>query len=152
KREFENSEDTENVDFGVKKFKELLQDGKLELRACREKNIHAKVYITRYNEDMPIYGSVITGSSNFTENGLNAQYEFNVELKDTPDVKYDLERFEELWEKAIPISDDYIDAIETKTWLNEKITPYEIYLKFLYEYFYDEINIENIFTKDDLPD
>ena len=152
KREFENSEDTENVDFGVKKFKELLQDGKLELRACREKNIHAKVYITRYNEDMPIYGSVITGSSNFTENGLNAQYEFNVELKDTPDVKYALERFEELWEKAIPISDDYIDAIETKTWLNEKITPYEIYLKFLYEYFYDEINIENIFTKDDLPD
>ena len=152
KREFENSEDTENVDFGIKKFKELLQAGKLELRACREKNIHAKVYITRYNEDMPIYGSVITGSSNFTENGLNAQYEFNVELKDTPDVKYALERFEELWEKAIPISDDYIDAIETKTWLNEKITPYEIYLKFLYEYFYDEINIENIFTKDDLPD
>lgn len=40
---------------------------------------------------MPIFGSVVTGSNNFTENGLNAQYEFNVELKDTPDVKYALE-------------------------------------------------------------
>ncbi len=152
KKEFENSEDTEDVAVGVSKFRELLASGKIEMKACREQNIHAKVYITRYNEDIPILGSVVTGSSNFTENGLNGQYEFNVELRDDDDVEFALEKFEELWETAVPITEEYIDAIETKTWLNESVTPYEIYLKFLYEYFYDEINVENVFNADDLPD
>lgn len=151
KIEFEESEDTENIAVGVSKFKELLLNGKIEMKACREQNIHAKVYITRY-KNMPIYGSVVTGSSNFTENGLNAQYEFNVELRDDDDVEFALEKFEELWENAVPINEEYIDAIETKTWLNETVTPYEIYLKFLYEYFYDEINVEKIFDEKDLPD
>ena len=130
----------------------MLANGKFEMRACRGK-IHAKVYITRYDEEQfGLFGTVVTGSSNFTENGLNAQYEFNVELKDDPDVEEALQRFEKLWDVSVPISQDYIEAIETKTWLNKKITPYEIYLKFLYEYFYDEINTENMFDKDDLPD
>lgn len=149
-KEFEESEDSENVVLSVNKFRELLASGKIEMKACRDRNIHAKVYITRYGEDMPLFGSVITGSSNFTENGLNAQYEFNVELKDTPDVKYALEKFEELWEQAVPISDDYVTAIDNDTWLNQNITPYELYLKCLYEYFYERINLEVI--KPDLPE
>ena len=152
-KEFENSEDTEEVARGVNKFREMLANGKIEMRACRDKNIHAKVYITRYDEDkFGLYGTVVTGSSNFTENGLNAQYEFNVELKDDPDVEEALERFEKLWAVSVPISEDYINALETRTWLNDKITPYEIYLKLLYEYFYDEINTEDVFSADDLPD
>ena len=153
KIEFENSQDTSDVVKGVNKFKELLASGKLEMKACREQNIHAKVYITRYDEEKyGWYGSVVTGSSNFTENGLNAQYEFNVELKDDEDVDFALEKFEALWKNAVPISEDYINALETGTWLNDNITPYEIYLKFLYEYFYDEINTEQIFDANDLPD
>ncbi len=153
KIEFENSEDTSDVVKGVNKFKELLTSGKLEMKACRGQNIHAKVYITRYNEDdMPFFGTVVTGSSNFTENGLNSQYEFNVELKDDEDVEFALEKFEELWRSAVPITEDYITALETKTWMNDTITPYEIYLKFLYEYFYDEINTEQIFDINDLPE
>ncbi len=119
KKEFENSEDTEDTAVGANKFRELLASGKIEMKACREQNIHAKVYITRYNKEVPILGSVVTGSSNFTENGLNSQYEFNVELRDDDDVEYALEKFEELWETAVPITEEYIDAIETKTWLNE---------------------------------
>ncbi|MCD7779740.1 MAG: SNF2-related protein, partial [Candidatus Gastranaerophilales bacterium] len=149
-KEFAASDDTAQVDEGVLKFKEMLLAGKIEIKACRDKNIHAKVYITRYHEGALIDGSVITGSSNFTENGLNVQYEFNVELKDPPDVKFALEKFEELWADAVPVSDDYIDAIENRTWLNDTITPYEMYLKFLYEYFCERINVENI--KPDLPD
>ena len=149
-REFENSEDIVDVHIGVAKFKELLLSGKIEMRACRDRNTHAKVYITRYDEDMPLYGSVITGSSNFSENGLGKQFEFNVELKDTPDVKYALEVFENLWNNSIPISNEYVEAIENKTWLNDSITPYEMYVKMLYEYFKERINIENI--KPDLPD
>ena len=127
----------------------MLAAGKIEMRACREKNVHAKVYITRYGEYSPFFGSVITGSSNFTENGLNAQHEFNVELKDTPDVKFALEKFEEMWKDGIDITEEYINAIDNKTWLNDSITPYQMYLKCLYEYFYGRINLEEI--KPDLP-
>lgn len=63
-----------------------------------------------------------------------------------------MEKFEELWRSAVPITEDYITALETKTWMNDTITPYEIYLKFLYEYFYDEINTEQIFDINDLPE
>lgn len=151
-KEFEDSEDTEEIAKGVYKFREMLANGKVEMRACREK-IHAKVYITRYDEEQfGILGTVVTGSSNFTENGLNAQYEFNVELKDDPDVEEALERFEKLWDVSVPISQDYINALETKTWLNDSISPYEIYLKLLYEYFYEEINTEDIFDPKELPD
>ena len=62
-----------------------------------------------------MFGSVITGSSNFSEAGLVNNLEFNVELKDTPDVKFALDRFEKLWEKAVDIRETYIDAVEKKT-------------------------------------
>jgi len=43
-------------------------------------------------------------------------------------------------EDAVDISKDYIETVNTKTWLNDIITPYELYLKFLYEYFKEKIN------------
>ena len=45
-------------------------------------------------------GSVITGSSNFTESGLQGNIEFNVELKDDSDYDFALDRFNELWEEG----------------------------------------------------
>ena len=75
---------------------------KLELRMYTEQPIHAKVYIMRKNPELcDYYGSVITGSSNFSYSGLVNNLEFNVELKDSADVKFALERFEELWAKAV---------------------------------------------------
>ena len=49
------------------------------------------------------FGSVITGSSNFSEAGLINNLEFNVELKDYPDVKFALDKFEELWKNSTDI-------------------------------------------------
>lgn len=140
--EMEVTEDTYEVEVAAGKFIEFIQSGKLELRAHPSRNIHAKVYITRFNADDRDFGRVVTGSSNFSENGLVAQREFNVELKDKVDVEYALERFEELWVEGVDISEEYIDTIRNKTWLNDKITPYQIYLKFLYEYFKEDINAD----------
>jgi HKD family nuclease len=52
--------------------------------------LHAKVYISRYFKDDRDFGNVITGSSNFSESGLVANYEFNVQLKNSNDVIYAL--------------------------------------------------------------
>ena len=116
----------------------------MEFRAYPTKNIHAKVYITRYKGDVAeiIKGSVITGSSNFSESGLVANREFNVELKNPSDLDFALGQFEELWSQSVDVSQDTIDAITKKTWLTDEISPYELYLKMLYEYFSEDINLD----------
>jgi superfamily II DNA/RNA helicase len=153
--EFNQSETTSEIEQGVLTFIEWLKQGKLEIRMYVEAPIHAKVYIMRKDmEKVPdTFGSVITGSSNFSEAGLMNNLEFNVELKDSRDVEFALEKFEELWDKGVPISEDYIEAVEKKTWLRNDITPYEIYLKTLYEFFKEEINSDKDLLADNLlPD
>ena len=141
-KEFELSDDKKEVEEWVLKFIEFIESWKLELRVYPKSDIHAKVYIIRKNEEKSpdYYWSVITGSSNFSMNGLQNNLEFNVELKDTPDVKFALDSFEELWIDWVDISREYVGTVKTKTWLNSDITPYDLYLKFLYEYFNIRIN------------
>lgn len=142
--EFNHCDDTSEIEKGVSVFIDWLRSGKIEMRMYTEAPIHAKIYIMRKDpaKDTEHYGSVITGSSNFSMAGLVNNLEFNVELKDSRDVQFALDKFEELWAKGVDIKESYIDTIETKTWLRDDITPYEIYLKTLYEYFKEEINAD----------
>ena len=142
-KEFEISDDSEEVEQGVRMFIDWLKSGKLEMRLYTEAPIHAKVYIMRKDpEKVPdTFGSVITGSSNFSAEGLLNNLEFIVELKDAVDVQFALDKFEELWEKSVDIRESYIEAVENRTWLRNDITPYELYLKTLYEFFKDFLNI-----------
>ncbi len=41
------------------------------------------------------------------------------------------------------VSGDFIDAVQRKTWLNDSITPYELYLKLIYEYLQEDINLQD---------
>ncbi len=111
----DGSEDTYEVEEAVRKFVEFLISGRLELRAYPSRDLHAKVYISRFGPQDRDYGRVVTGSSNFSENGLVAQREFNVELKDRPDVAFALEKFEVLWAEGVDLSDAYVDTLNTKT-------------------------------------
>lgn len=150
--DLERSEDSYRVEEGVKKFIEWLQSGKLEIRLYPHAPIHAKVYIMRKDlEKVPDqFGSVITGSSNFSQAGLLNNLEFNVELKDSRDVEFALERFESLWLEGIDISQEYVETIHDETWIRDDITPYELYLKTLYEYFKEEINEDKNDRWDDM--
>lgn len=139
-KEFEKSEDTESIENGVNKFISLLKDGKLEIRIYTKQPIHAKIYIMRDFKDSADFGRVITGSSNFSQSGLVNNLEFNVELKNSADVQFALDKFEELWQESVEINQECVDTIENKTWIKSDITPYEMYVKFLYEYFKEEIN------------
>lgn len=140
--ELQKSEDSYRVETGIKTFIKWLKSGKMEMRIYPEAPIHAKVYIMRKDmEKAPDqYGAVITGSSNFSQAGLANNLEFNVELKDSRDVDFALNQFEELWAHSIDITDEYISTITDKTWIRDDITPYELFLKSLYEYFKEEIN------------
>lgn len=141
--EFSNSDD-DNLDMenGVIKFCEWIKSGKLKIRMCYEKNVHAKLYIVRKNPRIvpDQFGNLITGSSNFTFNGLDKNIEFNVELKDQNNVLYALNFFEELWNESIEITNDILNTINNDTWMSKNITPYELFLKMLFVYFEEEID------------
>ena len=150
--EISNSDDSYNVDISVNKFIEYIKSGKLEIKAHPSSSIHAKVYISRFNPEDRDFGRVITGSSNFSESGLNSQYEFNVELKNKADVRYALNHFEKLWNEAVDLSETYVETIKHKTHLTDEITPYELYLKFIYEYFKERLEVKSETQSVSLPD
>jgi hypothetical protein len=85
-------------------------------------------------------GRVITGSSNFSQSGLLDNLEFNVELKNRSDYDFAIAKFNELWERSVEVSRIYVDTIKKKSPYAE-FTPYELYLKFLYEYFKGQLNL-----------
>jgi len=157
----ESTEPDRNLEVGLMKFIEFLktecanfeadkQSGgngkKLEIRAFPSKNIHAKVYVGRFAPDDRDYGFVITGSSNFSYSGMVANREFNVELRQRRDVEFAQAQFEELWTQSVDVSLDFVDAVQKKTWLNDQITPYELYLKLVYEYMQEDINLQDSIT------
>lgn len=149
--ELENSQDSIDIEEGILKFIEWLQCGKLEIKTYPYDRIHAKVYIMTFDENELDDGRVITGSSNFTSAGLNDNLEFNVELKNKSDYDFSLKKFDELWEQAVDVSEEYVETVKKDTWLNESITPYELYLKFLYEYLKDKINLDRVLIDRYIP-
>ncbi|MEX2144016.1 MAG: SNF2-related protein, partial [Anaerolineales bacterium] len=149
--EIEQTHDTYNIEVGIQKFIEFLVSGKIQVKAHPSHNIHAKVYISRFRQEDRDFGRVITGSSNFSYSGLVGQHEFNVELKDKPDVQFALDKFEGLWNEAIDVTEDYITSVRTRTWLNDELSPYNLFLKTLYEYFKEDINLDQAFAED-LPE
>ena len=147
-REMEEAEDSRNTEEGVLKFIEWIKSGKLQIKAYPSENIHAKIYIMTFGEGDRDKGRVITGSSNFTKAGLVDNLEFNVELKNSSDYEFALKKFNELWSDSVDVSEKYIDTIRTKTWISDVISPYELYLKFLYEYFRDDLSrTDEVFIK-----
>ena len=80
--------DRRGIEEGVRKFVEWITSGKLEINAYPSERIHAKLYIMTFHEGDRDKGRVITGSSNFTEAGLQDNLEFNVELKNRSDFDF----------------------------------------------------------------
>lgn len=146
--EMDSSEDSPRVEEGILKFVEWLKTKKLEIRAYPSSNLHAKLYILTFKEGDRDKGRVITGSSNLTQAGLEDNLEFNVELKNKNDYDFAKEKFDELWKNSVDISEKFITTIKEKTYLNPDITPYQLYLKLLYEYFKDDLSrTDELFEK-----
>lgn len=137
--EMNHSENSSKVEEGARQFVQWLKERKIEIRGYKKRKTHSKIYIMTARNKKWSKGKVITGSSNFTRPGLEKNLEFNVELDRVEDYNFALEEFEKLWEDSEPISDDFINTLTRKTWIRNDITPYELYLKFIYEFLKDKI-------------
>lgn len=136
-----------------------LIDGKVELRAHPSKRIHAKIYVP-YPDGFNQYtqGMAITGSSNLSGNGLGIteerQYEFNVKLDRYDDIKFAKDEFELLWKEAegCEITADDVRISIDRTYLKGDVSPYDLYIKMLMEYFSDRVMATDDNNPFDMPD
>ena len=143
KKNIQEARYDKEVEDGMYQFIEDIMTHRIEMRIHPKQNIHAKIYIFREEEYHPHgYGSVITGSSNLTEAGLEKNFEFNVELRYDDDILFATETFEKLWEESVEIDLSHVDKIKRESYLNTEFTPYQLYLKFLLEYFGKSIDFD----------
>lgn len=146
RKDIESSYYRKGIEDGMFQMVQDLLDGKLELRAHPSKKIHAKIYVL-YPDDFNQYtqGMAITGSSNLSGNGLGIteerQYEFNVKMTQHEDVQFAKDEFEQLWEEAkgCEITADDLKTSIDRTYLKGEVSPYDLYIKMLMEYFSDRI-------------
>ncbi|MCB1190100.1 MAG: DEAD/DEAH box helicase family protein [Leptospiraceae bacterium] len=154
--DIQNAEYNKDIEHGVLQFIDDIIHEKIEIRAHPTKKIHAKIYIFRpENFNMYTHAEVISGSSNLTEPGLGTgnyfNYEFNVALRDYEDVKFATDEFELLWKESISILPVDAKNIQKNTHLEGHYSPFELYIKFLIEYFGENIDY-NPDTVGDLPE
>jgi superfamily II DNA/RNA helicase len=150
KEDIESSHYSKEVEDGILQFIDDIVNSKIEVRAHPSKRIHAKIYILyphNFNEHT-LGATVITGSSNLSDRGLgignDRQYEFNVLLNRNQDVSFAKSEFENLWKESEGCDILPIDAKKMKgaTYLAGDVTPYELYIKLLIEYFDDRISYD----------
>lgn len=160
KQDIENANYTKKVENGILQMLQDIIDGKLELRAHPSKKIHAKIYILYphgFNEDT-LNAAVITGSSNLSDYGLGTsdekQYEFNVLLHGNEDVQFAMNEFNRLWDEAkdCPIEASDIQKTLDTTYLKGDVTPYELYIKMMIEYFGDRVKNEDSDDPYEMPE
>ena len=140
KDDIQSAKYSKDVEEGILQFIEDISTKKIEIKAHPSRKLHAKIYIFRpdkWNEHNQ--GKVITGSSNLSDSGLGgfeaSNYEFNVILESYDDVAFASNEFEKLWAEGIVILPVEISRVKLETYLNDSFTPFEVYMKFLIEYF-----------------
>ena len=156
-RDIQSAEYRPEIERGILQFVEDVGSGKLQVRAHPTRRLHAKIYIFRpkgFNEHKA--GAVITGSSNLTGPGLGegkgeGNYEFNVLLHDFGDVQFATAEFEKLWEEGIEVLPATIREVQRESYLNRDFTPFELYIKFLIEYFGSSVEFDPS-SVSDLPE
>jgi superfamily II DNA or RNA helicase len=133
----------------VAKIKELIEKGTLEVRVYRKNFLHAKCYIFgSYTTDTAIG---IIGSSNFTKNGLTQNTELNAlesdhrivlsEPKTESQEVGHLFWFDSFWndETTEKWNEEFSTLLGTSPVGDELYSPYETYIKTLYELYKEEV-------------
>ncbi|EIJ43375.1 helicase family protein [Beggiatoa alba B18LD] len=116
----------------LKQLVEQLKTEKLKIRLFLKHSLHAKLYLLFREDDFKPLISYL-GSSNLTHSGLSGQGELNVDVEGSEVGEKLIAWFNERWETRYceDISQRLIELIE-QSWVEQAVTPYEVYLKIAY--------------------
>lgn len=138
KKEVEGFDLTKESDQTVKLFIEFLKRENVEIRLF-EKFLHGKAYI--------FDDRIVIGSSNFTSAGLTRYGELNTWKQESQAIYTRNEWFEKFWAESKDFKDELIKLLENSRFGSKEYSPYEIYIKTLYELQKDELQEEEIKDK-----
>ena len=125
---------TNEDEAALQKLKRQLADGKVAVKLHLRYPLHAKLYLTHRPDDTSNPIMSLMGSSNLTFSGLMRNGELNAEFGDPDDGQKFDKWFTERWNDAfsLDITQDLIKVLD-ECWASEnKPTPYEIYLKIMF--------------------
>ena len=123
----------------IKFLAKLVRDGKVKVRVYTKGVLHAKAYIVDYPEGRYERGSAIVGSSNLSLAGVTSNTELNVVVPGNENHEKLSEWFERLWADAEDFAEELMHVLESSWAMNEP-TPYELYLKVVYELVKDRLD------------
>lgn len=134
-------EDLENELFekdtkeAVVKLIALLRNPNWEVRLYDKGFLHGKAYI--------FDKLAIIGSSNFTYSGFTSNTELNAVLNEAHARYIKEEWFDKLWNESRDFKDEFIKILEESKFGTKEYTPYQIFIKALYELQKEDISFED---------
>ena len=138
----EIEEDVESLDLSREKkddvscLIEFLERPSVEVRMFDRAFLHGKAYI--------FDKLAVVGSSNFTYSGLTREGELNVVQQGKMYVDYVRnEWFNRFWRESLDFKDDLIEILRNSRFGTVEYSPFQIYVKSLYELQKDEIMAES---------
>ena len=142
KSEIEHFELTEAKSSLVTDFINFLKQKNVEVRLFRS-FLHGKAYIF---DDV-----IVIGSSNFTHAGLTRYGELNTWKQESQAIYTKKEWFDKFWDEADNFKKELIELLEKSRFGSKEYTPYEIFIKSLYELQKDAIQEEDYKPHDGRP-
>ena len=121
----------------IRSFVKALKSGNIEIRRYEQDFLHAKAYIFIKEKEAEKEG-VIIGSSNMTKAGMTENLELNTSRSDKETITKAKNWFDALWKEAVPF--DLANLFEE---LLTARTPFEIFIRVLWELYGKEIDADN---------
>jgi len=142
---------TDAAEYLVTSLADLIAAGRLRVRVYTKGRLHAKAYICTYGQTFDAHGNPlpkttqgigIVGSSNLSLAGITSNTELNVMVHGDANHAALVAWFDRLWDEAQPFEQHLMDILQD-AWPLAEVTPYEIYLKTLWELVRDRIEAED---------
>lgn len=130
---------TDQAEALVSTLIQLIVEGRLHVRVYTRGRLHSKAYIFDYPPGRHEHGIAIVGSSNLTLSGIAHNTELNIVVNGNANHAELTRWFEELWAEAEDFDTALMHELEN-SWVLAPVTPYDIYLKTLYELVRDRLD------------
>ena len=125
REEVEGFDLSKEKDSLVKEAIEFLNKGNVQVRLYDKEFLHGKAYI--------FDKLVIVGSSNFTPAGLTHNTELNSVSLEAEAEYVKTHWFEKFWNEAVDFKAELIGLLEASRFGTKEYSPYEVYIKSLFE-------------------
>ena len=127
----EQAKEQDDALTGLPAIRRALESKQIQAKIYARAKFHAKTYLMETNaRQLSNYG--IVGSSNFTRPGLTQNIELNLLTTDELYLNELRKWFGEMWREGEDVSEDVIKVLEPHL---REYTPFEVFVKALYEYF-----------------